>query len=269
MRSLPTIAFLCATCCLGHAYAQTPQQTAPTLHVILAANTNDANLKNAIRENLRLMNELVKEIGDAQLLKISKTEVTGPNFNCKSIREALEGTAVEAGKDAILFHYSGHGFRDPNELLPEFACGQRGGNERLTAHRAKAILDGKNPRLMLMLSDACNKVVGGPAAYAYRQEIKRDPAIWKSAIKRLFVEYKGTLAMAGAKPGGDAYYRSTGGTFGLGGYFTRSFLDAFYTFSDRGAAARWENIADLAELPIETADGKTQYPLKINELQGP
>ncbi len=181
-------------------------------------------------------------------ISVIKAELKANDFNCKNINEAMTALDVEPS-DAVLFYYSGHGFRrdSTQTQFPEFDCQRTSDADRADlAGIVNNLLKIKKPRFLLAVADTCNKettekIAAPPAGLA--------PADRQAAFQRLFQAYSGTLIMSGSVPGEFSWYSVRGGS--LGGFFTNQLLQAInQRIKDDGPAVRWEDIASDATKTI-------------------
>jgi hypothetical protein len=128
---------------------------AQTLYTFLIADTKAKGGKEAFKANVTNLKELVDEIKDVMPVK-EPVVVDGNQFNCRAIAAALNRHKL--GKDdAVLFHYSGNGFRTSG-TFPEFDCRRtwqdrnRVGLASVANHFARA-----KPRLIVAMADTGNK----------------------------------------------------------------------------------------------------------------
>jgi hypothetical protein len=216
---------------------------AQKLHAVLVGDSQDASIGTGITENLKNMNDFLRDIEVGGHISVSKTEIKDANFNCKTIDQAV--AQINAGPtDAVLFYYSGHGFRrDTTQTkFPEFDCRRTSDPDRveLAGIVNELIQSTKKPKFLLAVADTCNKQVSAPAAAA-------PPAAAfvpdrQAAFQRLFQDYSGTLMMSGAVPGEYSWYMVSGAP--LGGFFTNQLLRAInQKILEAGPKVRWEDIA--------------------------
>src|SRR5262245_5677188 len=79
------------------------------VHAILVADTLDGSIGPGIQENVKNVGALLGSLEIVGEIEVSRAEVTGDAFSCKSILEAVDRLQVEPN-DAVLFYYAGHGF---------------------------------------------------------------------------------------------------------------------------------------------------------------
>jgi len=234
---------------------------AQTIHAVLVADTLDSTIGAGVAENKANITSFLENVKELTGMDVASAEVDGSNFTCKSIIDAIGGLNVSAD-DVVFFYYAGHGFRrDSSQTeFPEFFCGgPRDPTETLS--RAVDSIKAKQPRLVIAIADACNKITEpAPAAAAAAPP----PTERKAALLRLFKAYRGTLIMSGAIPGEYSWYMTAGAS--LGGFFTNQLLVAINENINRsGSNIRWEDIAADAVKPIfvPTNPPVTQNPQYI------
>jgi len=231
------------------------------LRAILVGDTLDAAIGKGIIANLRNLESFLRALELDGKIGVSKVEIKGNNFNCKSINEAVAQLAVDP-TDAVLFYYSGHGFRrgTTQSQFPEFDC-MRGSDPDQAG--LKTIADDlartKKPRLLLAIADTCNKPTEAyfpapPKAFA--------PVQRQAAFRRLIADYGGTLIMSSSVPGEYSYYTIQGGA--LGGLFTNQLLQTIdQKIKIDGANVRWEDIVTEAKkiisIPPQSATDQPLY----------
>jgi Caspase domain len=217
------------------------QARAQKLHAVLVGDTLDASIGKGINANLKNMDSFLYAVELDGKISVTKTEIKGDNFNCKKIHEAVEQLNVEP-TDAVLFYYSGHGFRRDNTQtqFPEFDCRRTSDPDQAALSSiVNDLINAKKPKFLLAIADTCNKqtpaqIQGPPAAFA--------PAERAAAFRRLFEGYSGTLIMSGAVPGEYSWYTVAGGS--LGGFFTNQLLQAInQKIKEEGSKVRWEDIS--------------------------
>lgn len=237
------------------------QARAQKLHAVLVGDTQDASIGKGITANLKNMESFLDTIELDGKINVSKTEIKGDNFNCKKITDAVEQLNVKP-TDAVLFYYSGHGFRrdSTQTQFPEFDCRRTSAPDRAElAGIVNDLIKEKSPKFLIAVADTCNKqttahIAAPPAGFA--------PAERQAAFQRLFEGYSGTLIMSGAVPGEYSWYTVTGGS--LGGFFTNQLLLAIdQKIKEEGSKVRWEDIATDATKTIfipGTSEPTYQHP---------
>lgn len=227
---------------------------AQQVHAILVADTLDGSIGAGIKENLKNVHALLADIEIVGEIPVIKTEVKDTGFNCKAINDAV--SRLQSGpNDAVLFFYSGHGFRrdSTQTRFPEFDCRRTSDLDRGDmATIVQELLTQKRPRFLLAVADTCNKEVPG-LGFAAASAPFEFPAERKAAFRRLFLDYTGALMMSGAVPGEFSWYRiaQPTPTDKLGGYFTNQLLRVLdQRILENGGKIRWEDIATDATKTI-------------------
>jgi GH25 family lysozyme M1 (1,4-beta-N-acetylmuramidase) len=224
------------------------RSVAQTVHAVLVADTLDGKIGAGVVENKANIKSFLANVQTLTGLNVASTEVDGTNFNCRSIIDAIKGLNVSAD-DVVFFYYAGHGFRrDSSQTeFPEFFCGGPH-DDTETLSQAVDSIKAKQPRLIIAIADACNKITEPLATAAAAPPFARD-VDRKGALLRLFKEYRGILKMSGAIPGQYSWYMTAGSS--LGGFFTNQLLEAINANINRsGTNVGWEAIAADAIKPI-------------------
>lgn len=222
---------------------------AQAVHAILVADTKDASIGVGIKANLQNINDFLGVLAATGEIAVSKIEVIDDNFSCEKIAKAVAGLAIKP-EDAVIFYYSGHGFRrnSTQTKFPEFDCRRTGDPTQIELDGVVKELSKKKPRFILAVADTCNKETAPdilPAAAIKKNlSANRGPA-----LKRLFLKYHGTLMMSGSEPGEYSWYLVAGPN--LGGFFTNQLLSAVdKEIAQSVTEVRWEDIAQEATKTI-------------------
>ncbi len=220
--------------------------SAQTVHAIIIGDTTDGTIGDGIKGNLVKIEAQLKVMESSAGITVKRYPVVDANFNCKSIRQAVE-TLAPGADDAVLFYYAGHGFRrdSTQTTFPEFDCRRSADPDQAQLSWVTSTLLDKKPRLIIALADTCNFPVApqpAPAAAPLNSPENR-----KAGLRRLFLTYRGMLTMSGAVPGQYSYYYNTG----AGGFFTNQFLAVLdQQTNTKGDLVHWEEIAAAATQKI-------------------
>lgn len=251
MRMLRYIA-IASLWILVYCAASAPAQ-AQKIFAVLAADTTDGSIGPGIVANLSNIKGFLEVVHSLTNLDVNTVEISGDNFGCNAISDALDGVQASAN-DVILFYYSGHGFRQNSDQtqFPEFYCIRSRQDKELDLSNAVIHLQKKKPRLIFAAADTCNVPVS-PQAVPAAAGLPPSEQMRKSGLLQLFVNYSGTLTMSGAKPGEYSWYMTSGA--GLGGFFTNQLLRVINNeINDKGGQSRWEDIDRDAAAPILVPD---------------
>jgi hypothetical protein len=239
MRSVAVAVAALAMLFSGEANAQ-------KIHAVLVGDTLDGSIGPGVKANLDHMQEFLQVVKTAGEITVSVDQIRDDAFSCKSITGAISKFKVSSD-DVILFYYAGHGFRTSATptTFPDFDC-RRSTSDPPTGMSGviSQFLKKQRPRFLVAIADACNKETA-PTFVSRALPLELAGPDLKLALRRLFLQYKGSLLMSGSIPGQYSYYSVVEGS--LGGYFSNQFLKTLYQkINQRGALVRWEEIADEA-----------------------
>lgn len=243
------------------------------IHAILVSDPNNImsehvqDISVGVRVNVAKMKTLLGQIARKGAVTVKTTEVTGDDFSCANINRAVAELSVQPD-DTVLFYYAGHGFRSAatQGKFPEFFCDEAvfaNGQSAARLSQIVADIKRKGPRLTIAIADTCNKDDVLPPAIV-PQGAGRPPK--KQAIKRLFLDYRGTITVSGAIPGQSSWYRVTG--LDIGGLFTQQFLTALNTALGSDAPLpTWAKVLDAATKRIEIQPRPPATEVKVQQPQ--
>jgi hypothetical protein len=233
---------------------------------VLVANSLDSSIGAGFAANMGFVKSLLHDATKKGGIDVSVVEIQDKEFNCKSIRAAVDSIKVTPD-DTVVFYYAGHGFRRPNTPteFPLFDCkinsDEASDPEIGLGTIVDTLAETKKPRLVLAIADACNVVVPLPPSFPPRggpSELIATPDV-KSAFQRLFFEYRGRLMLSGSVPGEFSYYMNAGRS--IGGFFTNQLIAAITKgIESRGPNVTWEEIAADATKPIPIPGVSNQRP---------
>ena len=236
-----------------------PAQAA-ALRVIIVIDADDSSIGAAVdarniedlaediarSTNLTFHREIIKIEGE--LAATSRQPGRGNEF----VKQAIEKLPVEQD-DVVIFYYSGHGIGGNDPKWPGLAV--EGGftptHRLLEMSWVKNTLWEKQPRLLLVIVDACNNFGTIPPPHDGR----KTPFFLPSIYPQLFLRYQGYLLASSSKRG----EYSIGGLGG--GAFTNRFLRELKIEQASTQPPRWENIVSRMDgKPIIIDDENKQHP---------
>lgn len=232
--------------------------TAQTIHLITVADSFDANIGTGAAANTRQVEDFVKAVAFELRLPLKRQDIAGKEFNCQRIQAEIE--ALTAGNDdVVIFYYSGHGFRTPENItkFPELYCGPEafsGGAPRLKEVATQ--LQDKGARLTIAIADACNVLISQPARPARPGGIASVPVTRVEPYRTLFLRHKGTLVISGSIKDQYSWYLPTTGLF------TSQFVAALEAATRPGKQGVWTEVLPAALKEIKVPFGNTTVPQK-------
>jgi hypothetical protein len=244
-------------------------------------NRGPGSIADGVTKNAELMDTFFQRVRIATGMTVDVRKIAGSTglndpFNCDNIVRTVKTLPVNAG-DAVMVYYSGHGFNigtddsattatliaryaapdfrtHPLTQFPFLACGTDVRNTPDLDLIATWLAE-KRPRLMVVMSDACNSFEGGsgPAAegfFAGTRGLTTD-----LRLRSLFLEARGTVLMTGSQRGHYSYYDTS--LFHPGGFFTKEFLSVLDSIPADQRTTWDEAGRQLAPITIRVQDRRT------------
>jgi len=237
---------------------------AATLHAIIAGDTNDPSIGESVQidvDNLQILVENIHKYTGMAL----KTQVFQHNDLTKAAVEKAVADLLVESEDAVIFYFSGHGYRHSNTRSPwpylfMPPC------DALDFSKVIIELKAKKPRFLLAISDSCNSVLDNyPSPLV--GFIGEDEELVAKSYQKLFLDYQGHIASSAAGPGEISYGFSVPK---IGGLFTHTFLTALEN-SLSSSEPNWETIMKQSGSPINVRQiwpkAPTDYQCPQYQLQ--
>lgn len=226
---------------------------AKTLRVLIVGDTNDRSIGKSVVTDIVNVEAFLREAAQKSGMAIDLKVLKGAEIKSKIITTAVTQIKVEPD-DAVIFYYSGHGFRTqqvttrwPLLYIPD--AGTKGVDFQWVIDTINA----KNPRMVLAISDSCNSFIDTPARSVNTRAMQKDQ---DAAWRKLFAEFSGRIYASGSIVGQYSF-----GQDATGGAFTSRFLGIV-----RGEATKadpnWDHIMKQAsqKIHINSPQQKTQDP---------
>lgn len=218
------------------------------LHLILVANTYDPVIgKTCVVDRDNIL-KLFDDITNFLQIGYDKQIVDGQNFSRKNVDQAIANLSP-GPNDIVVFYYTGHGYNPetgnkeyPNLDLRARESDNIGGLNTLNIEEIFRLIQNKQGRLNLVLSDCCNNDIFSTNSISSEAASLRSSSVgWnKNFCSDLFLNSKKSVLMTGASKG-----QLSAGNIVDGGFFTFNLRDnitkSIGKMSNRFAAS-WESI---------------------------
>ena len=240
------------------------------LHYIIVGDTSDPAIGASCKKDLEnLRNQIVLIARHTGMTKetaivISDEETATNRFELQNVQNAIRNLNP-GSQDLVIFAYSGHGSRSvgqsnkfPNMNFPE------GGQIRtLNLQSVYNDLIEKNPRLVLVLGDLCNKKRGYDQENMSNNNRGKGITPEYSKYSALFRKAKGYILAVSAQPNQAAW-----GNNRDGGIFTNAFLHSLNQELTQ-ETPRWKNILENTISKSCKVSRKEKREKKISNIQIP
>jgi hypothetical protein len=221
---------------------------AQTLHSVVVVDSNDRSIGASVQKDMDTMVAFSREIASNTGMRLNLKTLNGSQLNEANLRRLVNGI-TPGPQDAVLFYYSGHGFRTratPTKWPMLYIPGSRG----VDFAELLKIIERKNPRMILAITDSCNSYTDS-ASRAFGMNLRALEEPSQTAWRKLFLQFRGRIYASSSKAGEYSMAESEGGSY------TLQFLRVFR----RAIAApnpEWDRIMKDSARPIRT--GSSQQP---------
>ncbi|MEM7180681.1 MAG: caspase family protein [Spirochaetota bacterium] len=222
----------------------------PTFHAILVADLHDESI--GCIHDIKNWRKELKTIKQHTGMDLKKIEIMGEDWSRDTVIETCQNLDV-GSDDAVLFHYSGHGYRfeSMESRWPAMALQHDEGVALGWAY--KTLLE-KEPRFLMAISDSCNNVIPEGAIPTRMGSFRSMRSMdLSTGYKKLFLESDAKIIASGCMPG----QFSLGGPDG--GAFTSRFLTYLRKDVVKGDSANWPDFLQRSCAPMQTP-GNLQSP---------
>ena len=227
-----------------------PAVQSQTIHAILVGDTVDPNIGRGDKLDLDLMKSLLRDA----------SKYTGMRLRMKVFDDRIPRTDImntvknlqPGSNDTVIFFYTGHGYRMRSfkSKWPAMALqGNSGRTGGLQLKWAYDVLKRKNPRLLIVMADACNNYVSEGAIDTITVQSGTPRP---ESYKKLFLHAKGHIIASSSIPGQYSYSGSTGSQYTVA--FMESIKDQL-----SGSNPTWKRVMDNATRPIYGGKQRPQY----------
>ena len=197
-----------------------PADGAPTLHLMVVANTNVSDIGPACDIDQRRIRSEFSGIAKALGMKLDETLISGQNYSMGHVGQALNNLNPD-NNDVVVFVYTGHGFRfkDQQDYYPCLDLSASAYDDAEKNFMALSdifqTISQKSARLNIVLSDCCNSTVN------MNQPVVRSNSLFSRSntnfnlekLRTLFLKTKGDIIATAASPGEFSWCGENGGFF--------------------------------------------------------
>lgn len=212
---------------------------AATLHVIIAADTNDRSIGEGTKRDLLKVTELYNSVSAHTGMRLNIESCYGDRLTRRNLLNALD--RLSPGTDDVaVFHYSGHGSRTRTK---ESRWPYLNLDQKLDLDVVVSKLQEKKPRFFIVMSDSCNSY--SDSIFSQNFSMARPRA---ANYKELFLKYRGHIIASGSVPGEYSWTNSQ-----YGGKFTHAFLTSLHE-NLTSSEPSWGRIMENAKKVIRVRD---------------
>lgn len=198
---------------------------AATLHVIAVGDTSARDLRSSIELDVKKVEAHARASADYAGMDLNFCLLSSGRGLSRQVLRSIRELKTEED-DAIMFYYSGHGYRPSSKRETPwpnmfFTADGRG----LELDLVCSILQEKQSRLVIVMADCCNNIIMDILAPPLAQEAPvtpRDPFLKESNYRKLFGEARGLITMASSQPGDVSYSVNS-----YGSLYTNAFMATF------------------------------------------
>ncbi len=223
--------FVLIGCCL------TLGVQAATLHVIIAANTNDETIGTGAAVNVQIMTAFAQQVAQRTGLELKLKVFQGDEHRPDYIYDCLNDLHPQYD-DVLLYYHNTHGFRTKNMNEPWPAlCFE---NSYVRLQEIIDMLKQKQQRLTLVFTEACNNLIDVHSPLDHKMDLTPLWFWYKNNYSRLFKTAAGIIVASSSEPKQYSWISPT-----TGGIYTNSLLEAFND-GVRSSNSSWDSIMQKA-----------------------
>lgn len=189
------------------------------LHAVIVVDTI-GDLRTFTRPDLDNIRTEVRTIAATTGLHLKEKILADGLFEQKAVVDCIRDLKVKS-QDVVLFYFSGHGYRTrvKDTCWPFLYFGCR--HQTIDLNYIANVLRSKHPRFALVIADCCNNYIEERDLSPDNETVSASfswEAISDQGYRRLFLESKGLVIVAGCREGEYSYGCHRGG------FFTNYFL---------------------------------------------
>lgn len=199
-------------------------QNVKKLHIILVTNTKVIDIGKFCRENETKLEEYFSSMADVGGCEPNIIKINEENFTLDKLKSTLSTLNITAGIDGVIFYYSGHGFRNPDQADPfprlELRVRTRSGHTDHTnsigLSEVYETIKSKNPKFSFTIAECCNReIVDNAFVFDDDKDIMLAPGSlpFNKILVNHLLEFSGNVMVSTASPTQNSYYTRDGGLF--------------------------------------------------------
>lgn len=244
---------------------------AQVLHTIIFADTHDANIGESTKEDFYQFGIEANTIAAATNMKMKTYYYKDDRCSNESLVSLIDNLRT-GPNDVILFYYSGHGGRSPQDKseFPQMCLGSHYQSDFYPMEKLLYKLQSQPARLKIVIGDCCNSV--GDFIRPKSYDTKGPTVLSKSPVnfyQGLFDHNKGFVIVASSRKGESSLCCTHSDGSPAGGVFTVSLLTALQYFSKEGLNTTWNEVLRAAQATTyEMAKHTPVYAVDVKEVAG-
>jgi hypothetical protein len=193
------------------------------LHFIVFADTQDPAIGEANTKTFNYLTQIfAPEVAKQANLQLALTAVLGDAFTVETWDRTLSTLTVQP-KDVVFFYFAGHGWNNRLNDFPSLIFGRaqtdRSSIEKISRNLYDNVytpIRAKRPRLVLVVSDACNNTRSDnppdPGIVSRRKINVMSPASSSAEqYRRLFLGWQGGVVLSSSQPDQYSFSDKSGG----------------------------------------------------------
>lgn len=186
---------------------------AADVHAIFVIDTDDPNIGDSVRKDMENVEAMLRDAAGRTNMGISVQRFIDRNMTTDRVAAAVRG--LDPGPDdMVVFYYSGHGFRTRLGETRYPALSMEGSPD-LELYWVFEELYNKDPRLLIVMADACNNILPDSMQPSAPEEKSRVEANVTDNYRALFREASGAVIASSSIPGQYSQALSSGGAYTL------------------------------------------------------
>lgn len=214
---------------------------------VIVADTSDKSIGDSTSADLLKMRAMMSKIATNTEMKLKEVIIKDNMTTATNMMKSIKSLNVQED-DVVIFYFSGHGYRTASKgdsPWPNLYFSIR--DEGVEYEKVVSILQNKNPRLLVTISDVCNNMIpdrGAPVlvrAMVLRGEVEKKV---NENYGRLFLQTRGLVRVTSSRAGEFAWATTAGGTY------TLAFLKSMQYELSSSAPTDWNKLLDRAAYEV-------------------